>query len=394
MSKKTRLIILLICVAVFLIIMPYILLYSLGYRVDFENRKIVTTGGIYVRVLPQGADVVIDSKISNKTGLLSNAVFVQNLLPKQHNVLVKKDGYYEYQKNLNVKENEVTKLENVILFKKNIVFEVFSNQAQSPFNQPAPQDKFIIKNNNLYYSDISANANLTQIQKNIAVIKNIVAYTINGNNIIWLGLDGFLYNSNSDGKNPETISKTALKITTAAVYKIFVFNQKILLKENNNLLLFGQDEKILKDFYSNAADLKISPNGQKLLYYNDHEILFSDINNLNGEKILLNRFSEKITDCYWLNDDYVIFQLGDPPSLNASATDKFLADRSAGQSKIIISEIDVRGNVNTVELPQTISLANGTAVDLKNFKISFNQQDKKLYILNQDKVFASEKLVP
>ena len=94
MSKQIRFIILLICAVLFFIITPYILLYSLGYRVDFENRKIVTTGGIYVRVLPQGADVIIDSKISNKTGLFSNSVFVQDLLPKQHMVLIKKDGYH------------------------------------------------------------------------------------------------------------------------------------------------------------------------------------------------------------------------------------------------------------------------------------------------------------
>src|SRR3989344_217989 len=354
MSKQIRFIILLICAVLFFIITPYILLYSLGYRVDFENRKIVTTGGIYVRVLPQGADVIIDSKISNKTGLFSNSVFVQDLLPKQHMVLIKKDGYHEYQKNLEVKENEVTKLENVILFKKN---------------------------NNLYYSDILENSNLTQTQKNTAVIKNIVTYKINGNNIIWLGLDGFLYKSDSNGKNPEKVSQAALKIKTLSIYKVFVFNQNIFLKENNNLLLFDQDEKIFKNFYSNAVDIKISGNGQKLLYYNDHEILFSDVNNLNGEKMLLNRFSEQIKDCYWVNDDYIIFQLG---------------------SKIIISEIDVRGNINTVQMPQTITLNSGATINIENPKISFDQQDKKLYILTQpiasapDKntVLVSERLVP
>ena len=381
MSKQIRFIILLICAVLFFIITPYILLYSLGYRVDFENRKIVTTGGIYVRVLPQGADVIIDSKISNKTGLFSNSVFVQDLLPKQHMVLIKKDGYHEYQKNLEVKENEVTKLENVILFKKNTIFEVLPPAAQSPFGQGVEENKFIIKNNNLYYSDILENSNLTQTQKNTAVIKNIVAYKINGNNITWLGLDGFLYKSDSTGKNPEKINQTALKISSLAVYKVFVFNQNIFLKENNNLLLFDQDEKIFKNFYSNAVDIKISGNGQKLLYYNDHEILFSDVNNLNGEKMLLNRFSEQIKDCYWVNDDYIIFQLG---------------------SKIIISEIDVRGNINTVQMPQTITLNSGATINIENPKISFDQQDKKLYILTQpiasapDKntVLVSERLVP
>ncbi len=382
MTKKIRWVILLVSAVLFLVIMPYILLYSLGYRVDFENRKIVTTGGIYVRVLPQGANVIIDSKIENKTGLFSNSVFVQNLLPKPHAILITKDGYYDYQKTLPVKENEVTKLEHVLLFKKNIVFDVMADKSQSPFNPPAA-DSFTIKNGGLYYANVPANANLSPSQKNIPVIKNIVAYKVLDNRITWLGTDGFLYSSDLAGKNPQKLSKIKLTINLANTYEIFAFNQRIFLKENNTALLFDQDAKAFKNFHSPVTDIKSSPNDQRLLYYNDHEILYSDISQLN-ERIFLNRFSETILDAYWLNDDYIIFQLGDPPSLNASA----------GQSKILISEIDVQDHVNIVELPQTVSLTNGAAVDLENIKISFIQQDKTLYIFNQDKVLVSERLIP
>ena len=147
MTKKTRLIILLICVILFLIITPYIVLYSLGYRIDFAKRRIIATGGIYVRVLPQGTDIIIDSKIQNKTGLFSNSIFVQDLLPRQHNILIKKEGYYDYQKNLPVKEKEVTKLENVILFKQKILFETLNDRKQFTLLQQVPPEKFIIKNN-------------------------------------------------------------------------------------------------------------------------------------------------------------------------------------------------------------------------------------------------------
>src|SRR3989344_636764 len=129
MTKKKRLIILLIYAVLFFAITPYIVLYSLGYRIDVASKRIIATGGIYVKALPQGTDIIIDSKIKNKTRLFSNTIFVQNLLPKQHNVLIKKDGYYDYQKNILVKENEVTKLENVILFKQKIFFDLIENSV-------------------------------------------------------------------------------------------------------------------------------------------------------------------------------------------------------------------------------------------------------------------------
>src|SRR3989344_4374364 len=110
MTRKKRFIIVLACVILFFIVTPYIIFYSLGYRIDFANMKIFATGGIYVRAFPSGADVTIDSKIKDSTGLFSNSVFVQNLFPGQHTVIIQKGNYYDYQKTLTVNEKEVTKL--------------------------------------------------------------------------------------------------------------------------------------------------------------------------------------------------------------------------------------------------------------------------------------------
>ncbi len=220
MQKKTRFIILIICIILFLVITPYIIIYSLGYRVDFENKKLVATGGIYVKVLPQPAEIYIDSKLAGKTNMLSGFVFLQNLLPKEHVVLIKKDGYFTYQKSLKVKEKEVAKLEHVVLFKENIPFEILTDKTQSPFVLPTEQEKYIIKNNSLYYSNAPENNNITQSIKAIPVLKNVAASAILDNNIVWLSLNGFLYSSDSTGKNTQKLSQTALSINKKNTYKI------------------------------------------------------------------------------------------------------------------------------------------------------------------------------
>ena len=355
MTKKNRSLILVLCIVLFLIVAPYIIVYSLGYRIDFEQKKLVLTGGIYVKALPQGADVIVDSKIRNKTSFLSPTVFVQNLLPKQHLVQIKKDGYYDYKKNLEVKEKEVVKLEQVILFKEKIVFETLTNKTNSPFSKKDPEQLFIIKNGNLYSNDP---------KKPTTILKKVLSFGVSGDNIVWLGSDGFLYNSSQDGKTTDKLSQIALKTSAKNSYKFTIISQNIFLKENNNLLLFNQKTKAFETFYGSVKDFKISPNGQKILYYNDNEILYSYLGSDNPEKIFLNRFSEKIGDCFWLNDDYLIFDLG---------------------GKIIISEIDNRNGINAITLEQTLSLTD---------KISFDQQDKNLYILTQDNILVSEKLIP
>src|SRR5687768_15827464 len=102
MTQRTRLIILLVSAALFLAITPYILLYSLGYRINFQDLSLIPTGGMYVKAEPQGTTITIDTNKPQTTGLLSSYVFLQNLRPGLHTVLIQKDGYYDYQKTLSV----------------------------------------------------------------------------------------------------------------------------------------------------------------------------------------------------------------------------------------------------------------------------------------------------
>ncbi len=379
MTKKTRLIILLSCALLFFVITPYIILYSLGYRVDVKKFKVVATGGIYVKASPQGVTISIDHKTGNTTGIFSNTVFVQNLLPQNHSILITKDGYYDYQKNLDVKENEVTKLEHVMLFKKNIIFEAVADPKKSPFNTPLLQDSYIIKNNHLYLNEnLAASQNPSvnlpdSTQATTPIIKSIITYKVQDNHIIWLGQDGFLHRSDLQGKNTEILNKTKLIIDQKSLYELLVLDGNIFLKENSGVLLFDTSKKDFTNFYNPVTDLKISPDGQKILFYNDHEILYSPTNSLGQDTIFLNRFSEKINDCYWVGSDYIVFDLA---------------------GKIIISEIDVRGNINSIELPQTLSLINGSTITLQNPNIYFDEQEKKLYILTGKTVLVSEKLTP
>lgn len=381
MTKKTRLIILLSCIGLFLIITPLIIFYSLGYRFDFDAKKIVATGGIYIKASPLGTDVIINSNTDKKTSIFSTYVFVQNLLPKQHTVLIKKDGYFDYQKTLSVKENEVTKLEKVTLFKKNLAFSAsggeLKDQTQSPFDQIKAPEKYIIKNNNLYYSDSKENATLTALQKTTPIIKNIVAYKINGN-ITYLGTDGLLYSSTLYGENVETLSQTALPINKKSSYEILNLNKHTFIKENKNLLLLNPITKTFDNFASNITGVILSPDSQKVAYYSEREVLIYYFNTdkdsyTHEEKVSLNALPEKINTAYWLNDDYLLFEL---------------------ENSLMISEIDARNNINVITLPSMVTLSDGRVIETKNLKKLFNEQDKKLYVLNGEKILVSERLVP
>lgn len=371
MRKKTRLIILLVCVTCFFVIAPVLVLYSMGYRFDFEKMKVTSTGGIYIRTFPAAEQIIVDSRPPEKPGMFSNSIFMQSLLPNLHTILVKKTGYYDYFKTLLIQEKQVTKIENVLLFKKNIAFNEITGQTNSPFTI---QEKFTIKNSNLYYSDVPENSALSATQKATPVLKKIVAFSIQNNNIVWLGSDGILYKSDQGNLSADPVKAilTPLKIIKTGSYKIITDSKNTFVNNDGNLLFLNTKTNELDSFASLVKNAKISPDDKNIIYYGDKNLYISLLSNESGEKVLLYRSPEKITDCVWLNNDYIII---------SSATN------------IIISEIDYRGNVNTVTLPQTTTIA-GKETDISKPQIFFNRQDGKLYILANDILLSSEKLVP
>jgi hypothetical protein len=431
----------------------------MGYRVDFINGKIVATGGIYVRSYPLANQIIIDSKIEGKPGMFLNAFFVQNLLPKNHTVLVKKTGYFDYQKNIPVIENQVTKLENILLIKQNISFNLLSGKINyfsvspdgkniltaGPSTKSIGLEYFSLSNLNQKksyslplqnaeiinikwsdnsimalikaqkYSDISYyifdsskitqqttplayldknsqqitfnpqdTAQLFYIENKIlyslkqnkptAVIKNLINYRISGNNILWLSSDGFLQQSDISGKLIQKITQEKIAVNSAENYEIVDSSGKTFLKKNNALLLLDNESKSFKDFIApiNNYNLLFSPNGKNMVYFNNSEIYlysFSETFEKKNVKLFSANSPETISKCFWVNNDYIIFESG---------------------NKIIISEIDYRGNINAVEVSQIYE----KSADSKNPKIYYNGRDAKIYILSGNSLFSSEKITP
>lgn len=450
MTLKTRLILLGVCAVLFFVVTPFIVLYSLGYRVDFETWQIRGTGGIYVYAQPAPDSVTIDSVLAEKTGLFSSAVFTQNLTPGTHHVEIAKEGYYGYQKELLVIEKQVAKLENVMLFKQKLDFatvesavdyvsaspnettlllakiakeaitfdfiDLNGNQPKTivlpiangkilnavwpenanavvinvsgahylldlapalPIITPLPalggatqitfspqnsEELFFIKNKDLYTT-----------AQFLPLIKNVVTYTAQNQTITWLSADGFLYEGNLLGTAPVKISAVVFPIKTTKTYELEITQGLIFLQENTALLKLDPTQKTFELLHANVKDFKASPNNQTIAYVNESQLLISFAEQNHSDIILLDAYTQTITDFYWLNDSYLVISAGD---------------------NIIISEIDPRGTINKVTLPATLSLLQGQALAIKTPQILLRQQDKKLYLFTQKEVIVSERLVP
>ncbi len=116
MSKRTRTILFFILVIIFVITTPLVILYGEGYRFDFENKRIIETGGIFIKTFPGEANILINDKKEKTTSNFLKSVLIQNLVPKTYNIKINKIGFLPWEKNIEVTEKKVSEID-INLFK-------------------------------------------------------------------------------------------------------------------------------------------------------------------------------------------------------------------------------------------------------------------------------------
>ena len=109
-KKRHRTFIFLVCV--FLISLPFLYMYAMGYRFDEQKpTTIVSTGGLYVGVARLEAEIYIDDELVRETRAFRKAFYAQGLNAGTHRVHVQKEGYHTWVKELPVAKHLVTEAE-------------------------------------------------------------------------------------------------------------------------------------------------------------------------------------------------------------------------------------------------------------------------------------------
>ncbi len=121
--------------ALYFILLPIILSYSLGYHIDFHKFKIYKTGIMALKSTPSGASIYINSKLHPDL----TPARIEELRPGTYSVEVKRKGFYPWQKDLTVRPNMVTRAENVVLFP--VLQEMSKITALETVNFAIPDNK-------------------------------------------------------------------------------------------------------------------------------------------------------------------------------------------------------------------------------------------------------------
>ena len=356
MTRRTRRIIFYIFLITFIILVPSIILYALGYGFDFDKKTFVATGAIYLKSYPPKAEIYINNKPRGTTNK-----FIRYLVPKVYEIKITKEDYHSWQKKLTVKTGMVTRIDNVFLVPFNPEIFLISTQSEeysSFFEESYSLSKLteIIKKKSKYtifdISDLELDSKKEKI------------YFLSKNNLYSLELDKEnLENSLlSDILAPNVVNYTIYK--NGIIYLEY-FTGQIYELDLNSIKSAVFFEQVFPSF--NQGKWILSNDNEKLLCQKDKsvEILWLDriddapIGRRKGdiEKI---DFEEKINDVIWYDktDEHLIISTND---------------------SILITELDGRPLRNTVNFITT-----------EKPQIKYDARNKTLYFLSQDRLYQTE----
>jgi len=97
----------------FIVIMPLVVFYATGYRFDFSKESpIISTGGIYISVPVDNADIYINEELVRDIRVFRRASYIQNLNAGIHRVHVQSEGLQTWVKELPVQSHIVTEVQS------------------------------------------------------------------------------------------------------------------------------------------------------------------------------------------------------------------------------------------------------------------------------------------
>jgi hypothetical protein len=138
LTIKTRRIALIVCILLFLVAAPAVLLYSNGYRLG-SNWTLNKTGGLYVASPVSGAQIFINNKLEKETNILQSGLFLSGLKQGNYSVLVAKEEYWPWEKKMEVKNQMVTEA-RALLLPKDPEGEIIKRENSSPLQKTEYDD--------------------------------------------------------------------------------------------------------------------------------------------------------------------------------------------------------------------------------------------------------------
>lgn len=160
-EQKIRALLFYLSASIFLIGLPFILSFALGYKFDARNLKFTKTGLIALKTQPQGASIYLDGKLLNE----KTPCTIAELLPAKYNIRLELEDHYPWIGEVLADAGKVTRLEKIILFPLRSNIKQLNREKIFSFwvNEDAGEIFYIDEENGIIYKSDLEGVNFKEI---------------------------------------------------------------------------------------------------------------------------------------------------------------------------------------------------------------------------------------
>jgi len=350
MKKHKRALFFWFLTALFLIVAPASVFYAKGYRFDFDRGVFVYSGIISIKSNPTEVDIYINGKLKNSDiNRINNSVNVEGLMPGEYDLTIKAEGFQDWNKKVRIHSGLATEFWNIILVKNEYEKTEYLTPNINDRIFTSPSDDFIAYTED---TETGMKVKILNIKENLLdqefeIPNGNYSYQEQKENIEWSPKEDFI-------SVPVKIQSDSAKKISTTQKAYFIINPE----ENT---LFNLNKFLNKDEIRNV---RWDPEDKNYLFFLSENSLYrSNVSDAEDLKIIA--------------QDVSSFDLSYSGIYYSQIPNE------------LIFKVDLNGEGNrkqiTTNFPQELSTPNEKLIVYNDSKIVFINQNKDLFIYNEDK---------
>lgn len=337
MRLKTRKKFFYLLLAAFIVLVPMVIAYSLGYTINFSTGSLEQRGGIFIKSKIARISIFLNNEFQKETSFFSGGALLIEIPPGTHLLRLEKENYHPWSKTIAVEQAAVTEIRNAILIPSPMITATATRDeitilttATSTHSRKLRIDK---KKNLVEDHMLNGRATTTILAPSINSFADVKG------TIFFISETGFAAKLNETGAI-ETLGRPGFFLSPKIPAQFFIspLGEITVLDASGGLFILEDGNNELKPLAGGIKTIFFDTDGEKLLIRKEQsiEIMWRQNNEYQpfqkkGTVEQIIALQEPLLDARWYYEDdaHIIILTRDG---------------------IYFTEIDGRGGRNTVEL--------------------------------------------
>lgn len=343
MTRARRRLLFYTLIAVFIVIAPPLIFYSLGYTFNIFQARIEQTGGIFVKSKTPRLSLFLNNAFIKETSFFSGGALLTSVTPGTHLLRLEKQGFNPWSKTVEVEPTVVTELRHILLGPNPALIATSTPEEialLAPLENPSLTGIAGAKNKS---SDYRTDKKGNLIRQDAAgtstpVASNVHSFNILDNTVWWVDKNGFLARLEEDGKTITTLGRPGFYLNKKPVEILKSPSGIAVILDSSGGLFLVNDEGRITPLDGGVSALRFDSKGEKMLLQKEKSIELFWLQDYSyqpftkkGTRQVILELSTAIQGVTWYYGD-----------------DMHAVLRT--REGIYMTEIDGRGGRNTVEL--------------------------------------------